>query len=264
MTKTYYTTGDAARDEQITGAVHALMADKQSVTVAAVLARLPAGATVTATELRGIYGEILDAADESLRHEWAPGDVSVAVKDPAELKHDPITGGVLAGPPSKSSKNFDAPRAPEPEKLDDGSTPATPSPKISHADATFAVQAAQRAIVDNRIAVRAMGERVRELRGKLHAAVVAFQSGGRRYTALDQARDFAATSQAERAKRLADVPAELRNKYGKAADFTRKRMQNGPQRGAVSQAGRARTGFVVPGSPAALAQAAARAAAKVQ
>ena len=108
------------------------------------------------------------------------------------------------------------------------------APKFRTPTRLAAVQQAATAITDNRMAVRAMTERVRELRGKLHAAVVAFQTGGRRYTALDQARDFAATAQAERAKRLADVPAELRNKYGKAADFTRKRMENGPERGAFT------------------------------
>jgi hypothetical protein len=93
----------------------------------------------------------------------------------------------------------------------------------------------------------------------LHEAVAAFQAGGVQYTALMQARDYQRTSQEERARR-ADVPPELRNKFGAAANFARKRMVNGPGRGAVSEAGRARAGFVVPGSPAALAQAAARAA----
>ncbi len=262
-----FSPGNNERDTMIANAIRKLEAREQPINLHTVTPRLPHGFELDLTELNGIMSnlhpvevEFEEPAGESLRSTWPPNNVSVPVEDAAELNHDPITGGVLAGPPPKPLQNFEPPYANETGQPHHESAKATPQPKISHADALAAVQQAERAITDNRYAVRAMTDRVRELRGKLHAAVVAYQSGGVRYTPLQQARDFAATSQAERAKRLADVPAELRSKYGSAAAFTRKIMRNGPSRGAVSQAGRARLGFVAPGSPAALTQAAARAA----
>ena len=253
-----YSTGNIERDAMIENAIRKLEARQQPITLHTVTPRLPRGFELDLGELTGIMSNLHPAEvefeeGESLRSTWGPNNISAPVDDPAELKHSP-TGGILADQhPPKTLQKIEAPHTTEPE------TPATPSPEISHAEAVEAVHKAQRAITDNRMTVRRAGERVRELRGKLHATVIAFQSGGRVYSPLQQARDFAATSQADRVKRLADVPPELRSKYGSAAAFARKIMRNGPSRGAVSQAGRARLGFVAPGSPAALAQAAARA-----
>jgi len=247
----------------IAKAVKLLMADKSPITVPNASAHLPEGFDLDATELRGVYSELIEVTfvepEESLRNTWAPETITEPVEATGDMKADPITGMTFAAPPPKPLEKIEPPYANAEAQPHSEPAKVTPEAKISRAEALANVQQAATAITDNRFMVRNATARVQTLRGKLHEAVSAFQAGGPRYTALQQARDYQAASQAERARR-ADVPPELRNKYGSAANYARKRMVNGPGRGSVTEAGRARSGFVVPGSPAHAAQIAARAA----
>lgn len=160
-----------------------------------------------------------------------------------EIEFDPVTGRVLA---PKPLENFTLPRANggEPPHVD--TAEATPQPKISHAAAVANVKAWQNKIAEDRIKVRSAQERVKAARVELHNAVVAFQAGDGLTTEqrrIAQARAFAATATAERAER-----AKL---YGTgtsatARAFVQKQMRNGPNRGAFSNAQRARFGMKLP------------------
>lgn len=185
--------------------------------------------------------------------------------DPAELASDPVTGMTLT---PRHQENFEAPRAPEPEQPVNPPANSTPSPKISHPEALAAFQAAQQALAERRNAVRSLTETVRQRRGDLLNAVLAFQAGSegtpeqRRQQAL---RDYVNTSTAERARRAAlygngtsaTANAFVRRQTAVPPGVNPNDLRKGGGRGAAPASYRGR---VVPGSPADLAQQAARAA----
>ncbi len=277
MTQTYFTTGDAARDEAIANVIHALMAEGQQVTRPLVAAKLPVDFGLTNSEVRGIYGEIIDAApvtfeepaaDESLRDVWPPSSVTMPVEtDPAELKWDRQTGGTIAIQPRVAQKIVEP--SDHVSDIQETFTPAsrttdstiTEQPKaMTQPEAFAALTKAQAQLAERRRIVRVLTSEVQETRGKLLKLVGEFMADAegtpeeRRMAAV---RDYVATSQAMRAARVAQFGTGVSQK---ANAFVRKQMQHGGAREGISQAARARTGFTVPGSPAAIAQAAARAA----
>jgi hypothetical protein len=226
------------KDEHIKAAIRRLLASDQPVTVETVATRVSPEIARDLTDDDVVKAH---AAVEGIELRAAPSSSRDEDGDPAELKFDPITGGAIAVAP-KPLKKIEAPRAPQPRKSD-----IPPANSTTEAEALAAVvQAAQRAIADCRAVVQARTRDLQDARGVLHTRVREYMAGGEQH---DEGAAYRATSQAERAERVRRFGTGV---SASATRFVQKRMQHGPARGGLSEAGRARYGFVVPGSPAAM------------
>lgn len=242
-----YSTGNLKRDEYIVRAIRFLATHGQEITLANVSARLDPAFELDETELTGILanetGETVEPAPR------ARGRLGGSMPDPMDYT-----------PAPKRQENFEAPRAPQPEPPHNPPTNTTPRPATMSYDAAHAaVIAARQVIADLRLVANARARDTAAARRKLMEAVQAYIAGADGLTRAQREqkalRDYADASQKERAARVAaGGPGTSRS----ARAFVQKRMVSGPSRSGVSEAGRARTGFVVPGSPAAIAQAIAR------
>lgn len=262
--KTYYSTGDESRDEAIAAVVHRLIAEGKQVVRPNVDPHLPPDFNLTASELRGIYGEIVAAMDA---REEQPPQPQPQPEPSSDLPYDRVTGATIAVRPRVQTEPINPAtvksllaNAPEGVTFE-------PKPPLSQGDQLAAVQRAQTVLAERRVAVRLLTAQVRELRGQVFQAAAELNAGtdgnaeARRMAAV---RDHLVASTAERARR-----AEL---YGtgvsaKANQFARRQvmvppgvdpnvLRKGGSRGAAPASYKGRT---VPGSPAHLAQLAARA-----
>jgi hypothetical protein len=236
-----YSTGNPIRDAWLERAVSTLREAGEAVTLEACDALLPDAFALDAEELAGTLSNEAPTEVE-LGGTYVPPE-----NEPTgEAKFDPISGATIA-PPSKSLGNIEPPH----ENGTAHTAKATPQPITTYDEATRIIVAAQRAIGELRLIVNQRARETAECRRKLTAVIDAYVAGsGVPQTQLEASRDYVNTSQALRAARVA---AGGPGTSATARAFVQKRMENGPQRGALSQAGRARYGFVVPGSPAAKA-----------
>lgn len=143
-----------------------------------------------------------------------------------------------------------------PVHRDDPPAPPVEPPKAVLAfnfnEALATRNAAQEELHGLRNAVMAAAQATRQSKQRLQEEVAKFEAGGRRYTQDDASRDYRAASQAER---LARAKRFGSGESWTARAYVQSRMQNGGNRGALNNRQRARLGFVVPGSPAAMAPA---------
>ncbi len=242
-----YTTGNEARDLMVIRAAAKLSKQEPPVelTLEAAQKLLPAGFDLDESEFFGILSNFAEPVEYS--------------GDRAELKHA-ADGGVLAHQPraSKSLENFEPPRA-------NGSAPrTTDAPKaalsLDFNQTVERLREVQRQLAEHRQRVMALTRAHQQKKAVLARAIEAWQSGAvvgdaetRRMAVV---RDHLAAAQSDRAKRMEDLPPELRGKFGPAAAFVRKQravppnvnpdtLRKGQSRGAASAAQRVLPGVGV-------------------
>ncbi len=219
------------RSEHITHAVRALIRAEQPVTVENARTRLSAeiGSTLTDDELVRAHASVEGIELSSAQVE----------EPPTGTYFDPQRGIIRA-----RRAPVEAPA----ELLRSYGVEELPTAPATQPEAVAAVQAAQRARAECAAVVVKRKQELQAARGVLHSRVQEYMAGGEQH---DEGAAYRATSTADRAERVKRFGTGVSRT---AAAFVRKRMTNGPQRGALSEAGRARFGFKVPGSPAAQAK----------
>ncbi len=219
-----YTTSNKVRDTMIIQAAAKIAKQEppQELTLEAAQKLLPPGFDLDETEWNGILSNFAPAA-EPVEYDG----------DRAELKHA-ADGGVLAHQPgaSKSLENIEAPRA-------NGSAPPHVGPPKAALSLNFdqtveRLKEVQRQLTEHRNRVMMFTRLHQEKKGVLARAIEAWQSGGgggggdaeqRRMAAV---RDHLAAAQNDRARRMEELPPELRGRYGPAAAFVRKQRSVPP------------------------------------
>jgi len=227
-----WTSGNLERDHLLRNAVAAYGADKE-----AIRASLPGDFDAGDDEITAVLAEFEQPSNE-VTFEPVPGTVVV----PPDLPFSRISGLTLAPAPKSPAaapSAVDVPQA------------TMPRPK-NRAEAVAELRDADMALAECRRQVRITTAAVLDAKGRLqkeiekHVAV-----NPNRLTPEMQARQYAQASLEARRQRAL--------KYGtgesaSARRFVQKRMTGGgPNRGALNQEQRARLGFAVPGSPAAMA-----------
>jgi hypothetical protein len=236
---TEFSTGNLERDRMIRNVIGKLSRRSQPINLGNMAKRLPPDFSLGQDEID---------AFTTVEFEGVP--LTRADEEEEAVPRDPYSGNALA---AKSEPVGSSPvrYSEEPATL---VTPENANKAITHADAIAALAKAQETIHIRRGAVRVATERVRAARYALHLAVQTFEQAGDTRTPAERqlaaSRQYAEQSQRDRAalKAAGFNPQSQRTK-----NFVMKQMVNGPKRGALSEAGRARYGFVVPGSAAAAA-----------
>jgi hypothetical protein len=249
-----YSTGNVTRDKFILDAITKVQnaAKPTPMGVATVSFYLPKGFDLDRDELTGILSTL---QPEPARLDQ-PADDDVSFDDGEPVPFDAVTGLAHAIRPrqiarvSESLEKIEAPRAPESEPPHNDAAKSSGRP-VTAQQMHAVVNAAQRRLEEARLNVRLRTGELQAKRTALAKAISAWQANAPVPTWEENARAHVAHEQTARAARIAaGGPATSAT----ARAFVQKRMQGGgPNRGALNQAQRARLGFVVPGSPAAMA-----------
>ncbi len=236
---TQYTTGNPERDHMYRNYIAAFGSDIDAIKAAA-----PNDFEVSADEVAGFILEMESSA--------APQPEVTFEDEPLDpVPSDPVTGRAYAAP----RKIIEESRLPQPARADespDSAPQATTGRDMTHAEAVAALRAADLHLTDCRLNVRRTTAALQEARGKLQQEIEKhIANTPQKFTQFDAARAYAATSLEERRQRAARFGT---GESATARRFVQKRMTGGgPHRGALNQEQRARVGFVVPGSAAAMA-----------
>jgi hypothetical protein len=237
-----YSTGNLARDAFIVRAIEQVRSEPKPTPlgVGTVSRFLPAGFDLDADELSGILSTLPAApTNDAVTFDDADDSGGNVPFDPASgMAVQPIRQRKIARV-SESLENIEAPRAPESEQPhnDAAKSPAKP---ITAEQMAQVMGAAQRRLENARINVRVCTGELQAKRAALAKAIASWQSGQPVVTWESNARAHVQASQAARAARVA---AGGPSTSATARAFLQKRMQNGPNRGAFTQAQRARFGF---------------------
>jgi hypothetical protein len=206
---THYTTNNPVRDEHIEAAIAVVRRHGLDVTVATMTDCLPEGFELDAAELSGILSnEAPPAEPEPV--EPRPGYDAIH-RDPLIRRRATPPAPPASAPPHIQAEELE--KAPKAIKLDFNQS-------------VERLKELQSRLFEHRREVMALTRLALEKRGKLAEAIQAFQAGAvegnveRRRMA--EVRDHLAASAAERARRMEQIPLELRGKYGTAAQFVRK------------------------------------------
>lgn len=223
-----YSTGNATRDEYISEAIKLLQEKGIEVTLRSVADCLDPAFELDAAELAGIQGNLSSA---QLRVNPPASNVAEQQQEPEPVEHRPGYDAVHPDPmirhripkPIEPRANETAPSHIDPPKA---------APRLDYDTAMNQLRAAQDQLAESRRQVRALSAVANEKRGKLNEAIAVYQTGGQEGTAEERRmaniRATLATSQANRARKMESIPAELRGRYGSAAQFVRKQRQTPP------------------------------------
>jgi len=230
-----YSTGNLARDAFIVRAIERVRSEPNPtpIGVATVARFLPDGFDLDADELSGILSTL--------------GDVTFEDEHNGEVPFDPASG-MAVQPPIRARKiarvteTIEESRplqAPQPEQpgIDAAKSPGKP---ITPEQMANVVNAAARRLEQARINVRLRRSELQAKRAALAKAIAVWQSGQPRFTWEENARAHVQASQAARAARVAAGGAAT---SATARAYVMKRQLNGSNRGAFTQAQRARYGF---------------------
>ena len=225
-----YSTGNKNRDALLQRVITTLLKERTPISFDSVAAVLPNDFDLDLEELAGML-EAFAVPLSALAEPDRPREVSFEDEPRDPIPHDLVSGRAIKPPASKSLNNIEPPHANAPAPSGDSAANSTPQPKkITHAEALAAVNAAQNEIAEARIVVRQRVAELQDARGRALTAIIAWQSGGPKYTPEQNARDHINAQTAERARRIAaGGPTTSRT----AAAYVRKRMVNqGEHRGA--------------------------------
>jgi hypothetical protein len=184
----------------------------QELTLEAAQKILPQGFDLDETEWNGILSN------------FTPEPVEFD-GDPAELRHA-ADGGVLAHQPrivvEPSPSAVDAPKE----------TTVANAPSLDFNASVGRLRELQRQLAEHRGDVMKLTRLHQEKKGVLARAIEAWQSnavtGDAETRRMAAVRDHLVAAQADRAKRMEEIPAELRGRYGPAAAFVRKQRSVPP------------------------------------
>ena len=229
-----WSSGNLERDRLLRAAVAAYGDDRE-----AVRASLPGDFDAGEDEISAV---LADMEGPKLPDVHFYPDGKLQPTSGSDLAFDPQTGMTLAPVPRESAPVPSPVHTPQP----------TTDRKMTHAEAIAELQAADMALAEYRRQVRITTAAVSDAKGRLQQEIEKHVAANpNRLTSEMNARNYAQASLEARRQRAL--------KYGTgisqtANDFVRSRMIGfGPHRGGQTQRQRARTGFTVPGSPAAAA-----------
>ena len=227
---TRFSTGNLERDRLLFAAVVAYGNDRE-----AIRACLPSDFDAGDDEISAVL------ADMEPTFEGEP-----RVREGEAVPFDPVTGRAIAAPHESAATQppVDTPKA-------------APRPK-SHAEAVAELQAADMELADCRTRVRATTAAVQEAKRLLQLEIEKhIAANPNPWTPEMNSRAYAQASL--EARRQHALKYGAKSATLSANRFVQKRMQGyGPKRGGQSHESAARSGYVVPGSPASTTSAAAR------
>lgn len=208
--KVPYTTTVEARDTMIVRAAAKLTKIEPPVelTLAAAQKLLPEGFDLDQAEWDGILSNFVP--DEATP---APGRMGGSMPDASDYSPAPKRE---AAPDVRADRaNVRPPTATPKAKLD-----------LDFNQSVEHLKELQRLLAEHRGEVMALSRLHQQKKGVLARAIEAWQSGSvvgdAETRRMNEVRDHLAATQVDRARRMEDIPAELRGKYGPAAAFVRK------------------------------------------
>lgn len=173
-----YSTGNEERDRWLRRAISECIAAHDPLTFENVVEALPKDFDADQDEVVGMIEAM--AEDRAI--------ASTGRDRTAELVPEP-----------KPLKNFDAPRAPQPQPPHKAAVASPPRPVMTRREANVAVQEGNNRINNARVAYREAQETTKRFRGKLAEAITQWQLGRRILTREEMVREHLRASTAHRA-----------------------------------------------------------------
>jgi hypothetical protein len=235
-----YSTGNSERDTRLRRAIGEAIACNEPMTLEQVAAHLPKDFDLEADELSGMLDAMAHDND-------APDEPPPQVERVAPLLIDATPDGHPFAQP-KSLEKIEPPREAEAAEPHNDAADEAPQPEIrlTAQEANNAVLAAQNRLGEARININLARENTKRARGKLAAAITAWQNGATPYTQEQLVRDHLRSEQEKRRQRIEQgVPPQVKRVGKSALDISaaysrdntpegavRSRMQIGARRGA--------------------------------